>query len=82
MVSSPGSKDVWAGIAQTGARQESGRVATSSGKPGSVSVPQAAASSRVVLETALPHLHLSHLDENANPHRGIPRVHVTVYNHH
>ena len=51
MLSSPSSKNVWAEIAQTGTRQASSRAAASSSKPGSVSVPQAAASRRVTLET-------------------------------
>lgn len=50
MVSSPRSKHVWAEIAQTGARQESSRAAPTGSKPGSASIPQAAASRRVMLE--------------------------------
>lgn len=51
VVSSPSSKDVWEETAQTEARQESSRSAASSSKPGSVSVPQAAASRRVMVDT-------------------------------
>lgn len=53
LFSSPSSKDIWAEVAQSAARQESSRAVASSSKHGSASAPQGAAEAlrRVMLET-------------------------------